>query len=176
MTVKQIADEFNLWQQIEIAANNILAEKSVSALLEGIARIPIHKSRATRRLGAYVSMGEKPICIRLQFAQEPDNLKQTFLHEVAHACDHLSRKKGYQSYQRAHGSSWKIWAKELGISPQCRGESPAVRQLHQQRLKLVAVCQKCGAEFHRVRRLNRNRSYTHNRCGGKIQPTNLHRT
>ena len=169
MTVKQIADELCLWQQIEIAANNILAKKSVSALLERVASIPIHKSRATRRLGAYVSMGETPICIRLQFAQEPDNLKQTFLHEVAHACDHLSRKKGYQSYQRAHGSSWKIWAKELGISPQCRGESPAVRQLHQQRLKLVAVCQKCGAEFHRVRRLNRNRTYTHNQCGGKIQ-------
>jgi len=176
MTVKQIADELCLWQQIEKAVNTILTGESASVLLEKTGQIPIQKSSATRRLGAYVSMGEKPVCIRLQFAQDPDNLKQTFLHEVAHACDHLSRKKGYQSYQRAHGSSWKIWAKELGISPQCRGESPAVRQLHQQRLKLVAVCQKCGAEFHRVRRLNRNRSYTHNRCGGKIQPTNLHKT
>ncbi|MCD6188006.1 MAG: SprT-like domain-containing protein, partial [Desulfuromusa sp.] len=160
MTVKQIADELCLWQHIEIAVNTILTKGSASVLLERIATIPVHKSRATRRLGAYVSMGETPVCIRLQFAQEPDNLKQTFLHEVAHACDHLSRKSGRPSYQRAHGSSWKIWAKELGISPQCRGESPAVRQLHQQRLKLVAICQKCGAEFHRVRRLNRNRTYT----------------
>ncbi|MDA3904103.1 MAG: hypothetical protein PF441_11730, partial [Desulfuromusa sp.] len=105
----------------------------------------------------------------LQFAQEPGNLQHTFLHEVAHACDHLSRKHGHQPYRRAHGSSWKVWAKALGISTQCCGESEAVRALHQQRLKLVAVCQKCGIEFHRVRRLNRNRTYTHNQCGGKIQ-------
>lgn len=176
MTVKQIADEFSLWQQIEVAASTILTQGSVPALLEKIATIPIHKSHATRRLGVYVSMGREPICIRLQFAQEADNLKQTFLHEVAHACDHLSRKAGLQPYRRAHGASWQTWAKELGISPQCCGESPAVRQLHQQRLKLVAICQKCGAEFHRVRCLNRNRTYTHHQCGGKIEPTNLHKT
>ncbi len=176
MIVKQIAAEYQLWQQIETAVNGILTGKTASVLLEKIGQIPIQKSRATRRLGAYVSLGKEPICIRLQFAQEPENLKQTFLHEVAHACDHLSRKSGRQSHRRAHGSSWKAWAKELGISPQCCGESEAVRQLHQQRLKLVAVCQKCGAEFHRVRRLNRNRTYTHNRCGGKIQPTKLHKT
>ncbi|MCD6582352.1 MAG: hypothetical protein J7K90_11165, partial [Desulfuromusa sp.] len=83
MTVKQIAAEFHLWQQIEKAVNSILTGESASVLLEKITQIPIHKSRATRRLGAYVSMGREPICIRLQFAQEPDNLKQTFLHEVA---------------------------------------------------------------------------------------------
>jgi len=170
MTVKQIADEFSLWQQIETAVNGILMEGSAPALLEKIARIPIHKSRATRRLGAYVSMGSEAVCIRLQFAQEADNLKQTFLHEVAHACDHLSRTKKQLAYRRAHGSSWKAWAKELGISPRCCGESEAIQQLHQQRVKLIAICQKCGAEFHRVRRLNRNRSYTHQNCGGKIKP------
>ena len=176
MTVKQIANKYQLWQQIEKAVNGILAEEAAPALLEKIGQIPIQKSWATRRLGAYVSLGKEPICIRLQFAQEPDNLKQTFLHEVAHACDHLSRKSGRQSYRRAHGSSWKTWAKELGIPPRSCGESEAVKKLHQQRLKLVAICQKCGAEFHRVRRLNRNRTYTHHRCGGKIQPTNLHKT
>ena len=176
MTVKQIATEFQLWQQIEKAVNGILSRESASVLLEKIGQIPIQKSRATRRLGAYVSMGKEPICIRLQFAQEADNLKQTFLHEVAHACDHLSRKGSCHSYRRAHGPSWKNWAMELGIPPRCCGESDAVKQLHQQRLKLVAICQKCGTEFHRVRRLNRNRTYTHDRCGGKIQPTNLHKT
>ena len=176
MTVKQIAEKYQLWQQIEKAVNGILTGGSASVLLEKIAQIPIHKSWATRRLGAYVSMGKDPICIRLQFAQEPDNLKQTFLHEVAHACDHLSREDNHQRYRRAHGLSWKTWAKELGISPRSCGESEAVKKLHQQRLKLVASCQKCGAEFHRVRHLNRNRTYTHNRCGGKIQPTNLHKT
>ncbi|MEA3545355.1 MAG: SprT-like domain-containing protein [Thermodesulfobacteriota bacterium] len=169
MTLKQIADEIGLWQQIEIAVNALLMDATAAVLLEQIASIPIRKSRATCRLGAYVSMGREPVCIRLQFAQEPDNLKQTFLHEVAHACDHLSRKGEYHSYRQVHGSGWKIWAAKLGISTQCSGESTAVSQLHQQRLKLVAICLNCGAEFHRVRRLNRNRNYTHQQCGGKIK-------
>ncbi|MDX2494671.1 MAG: SprT-like domain-containing protein [Desulfuromusa sp.] len=169
MTVKQIADEFSLWQEIETAVNGILVEGSAPDLLEKIAKIPIQHSRATRRLGAYISKGDEPICIRLQFAQEPDNLKHTFLHEVAHACDHLNRSNKPSTYRRAHGSSWKGWARALGISTQCSGESEAVRLLHQQRVKLIAVCQKCGAEFHRVRRLNRNRIYIHQNCGGKIK-------
>jgi predicted SprT family Zn-dependent metalloprotease len=169
MTVKQIADEFFLWQQIKTAINGMLKEGSAPSLVEQIAKIPIQKSRATRRLGAYVSLGGEPVCIRLQFAQEPDNLVHTFLHEVAHACDHLSCTGGRRAYRRAHGPSWKIWAGALGISTQSCGESEAVRALHQQRLKLVAVCQRCGLEFHRVRRLNRNRTYTHNSCGGKIR-------
>ena len=169
MTVKQIADEFQLWSQIETAIAGVLTEESVLIFLRRIARIPIQKSSATRRLGAYVSKGGEPICIRLQFAQEADILKQTFLHEVAHACDHLSRKGRRQAYRRAHGSSWKVWARALGGSTQCCGESEAVRALHLKRLKLVAVCQKCGFEFHRVRRLSRNRTYIHNQCGGKIR-------
>ena len=169
MTIKQIATELSLWQQIEKAVNGILPERHASALLEKIAKIPIKRSSATRRLGAYVSLASEPVCIRLQFAQEPENLKHTFLHEVAHACDHLNRKGVRQSDRRAHGSSWKKWAKALGISTACRGESSAVRALHQKRLKLVAVCQKCGMEFHRVRRLSRNRTYIHNQCGGKLR-------
>lgn len=176
MKVKQLATEFNLWQTIESAVAELLSRRTVAGFLAEIALIPIQKSRATRRLGVYVSMGKKPVCIRLQFAQEPDNLRQTFLHEVAHACDHLSRKGLRKSYRQGHGESWKMWARALGVSTSTSGESEAIRQLHQQRLKLVAVCQKCGAEFHRVRRLNRNRTYTHNRCGGKIQPTKLHKT
>jgi predicted SprT family Zn-dependent metalloprotease len=169
MTVKQHADELGLWPQIESAVEGMVSQRSTSALLTKVAQIPIQKSRATRRLGAYVSRGGEPVCIRLQFAQEPDNLKQTFLHEVAHACDHLSRKGWHKPYRRAHGPSWKSWAKALGISPLSCGESEAVRSLHQQRLKLVAVCQKCGAEFHRARRLNRNGTYTHQQCGGRIK-------
>jgi len=169
MTVKQIAIEFNLWQTIESAVAELLPRRAVAGFLAQIALIPIRKSRATRRLGVYVSMGRKPVCIRLQFAQEPDNLRQTFLHEVAHACDHLSRKGWRQEYRPAHGESWKNWARALGISTSTSAESEAVRQLHQQRLKLIGVCGKCGAEFHRVRRLNRTRIYTHEQCGGRIR-------
>ena len=168
MTVKQHAEEWGLWQHIEFAVEGMIAKRSVAGFLEKIASIPVQKSRATRRLGVYVSRGGEAVCIRLQFAQEPDNLKQTFLHEVAHACDHLSHKGWHKSYRRAHGPSWKSWAKALATSPHSCGESEAVRDLHQRRLKLGAVCQKCGAEFHRVRRLNRNGTYTHQQCGGRI--------
>ncbi len=169
MVIKQLAENLHLWQQIETAARSILSGKSVPVLLEKIATIPVNRSRATRRLGVYVSQGNRPICIRLQFAQEPENLRQTFLHEVAHACDHLSRKGWRKQYRQAHGESWKTWARALGVSTSTSGESEAVRKLHQQRLKLVGVCQKCGAEFRRVRRFNRRETYTHRCCGGEIR-------
>ena len=169
MTVKQIANKFNLWGQIELAVKDLLEDVSTTDFLVRIGEIPIKSSWSTRRLGAYVYMGGKPVCIRLQLAQEAENLQQTFLHEVAHACDHLSKKGGQQPYRLAHGPSWKNWAKKLGTSPQRYGESSAIMQLHQQRMKLVARCKKCGYEIHRVRRLNRNRVYFHNGCGGKIE-------
>jgi predicted SprT family Zn-dependent metalloprotease len=88
---------------------------------------------------------------------------------VAHACDHLSRKGWRKESRQAHGESWQTWSRALGVSTATSGESDAIRQLHQQRLKLVGVCQKCGAEFHRVRRFNRKGTYTHSRCGGTIR-------
>lgn len=167
MTVKQIAEEFQLWRQIEVAVNEMLPQRSVVHFLEKIAPIPIIRSSATRRLGAYVSKGREAVCIRLQFAQEADSLRQTFLHEVAHACDHLSHTKG-GIYRQAHGNSWKNWARALGVSTAASGESAALRKLYQQRLKLVGVCQVCGTEFRRVRRLDKKKKYTHNQCGGEI--------
>ena len=169
MVVKQLAEKLYRWQQIETAINNCFSGKRAIDLLKKIANIPIKSSRATHRLGVYVSQGNNPVCIHLQFAQEPENLNQTFLHEVAHACDHLSRKGWRKEYRQAHGESWKVWARALGVSTSTTGESEAVCQLHQQRLKLVGVCQKCGFEIHRVRRLNKKGTYTHSRCGGEIR-------
>ena len=170
MTVKQLAAEFDLWSQVETAVRGMQTGRPAADFLDRIARIPILPSRATRSLGCYMSRSGRAVCIRLQFAQEPDTLKQTFLHELAHACDHLSREPGRESYRLTHGSAWKRWALALGITTRRCGESEAVRKLHQKRMKLVAVCSKCGAEFHRVRSLNKNRLYSHNRCGGKIEP------
>ncbi len=169
MTVKRLADDFHLWQQIKLAVESQLKNAAAVDLLDKIAQIPVRRSRATRSLGAYVSKAGVPICIRLQFAQEYDRLKETFLHEVAHACDHLSRNQVFSPYRQAHGPSWRSWTTALRIPPQCSGESDAVRMLYRKRLKLVAVCLGCGAEFHRVRCLNRNRSYVHSTCGGKLQ-------
>ncbi len=163
--IKTLAETLGLWPQISEA----IARAGQKSLLQTIAQLPVRKSSATRSLGAYVSKGGKPLCIRLQFAQEIEQLKDTLLHEIAHACDHLAEQPG-QTYRRAHGPTWRAWANALGATAQRRGHSDSVALLHQQRLKVVAVCQNCGAEFKRLRRLNRRRHYTHPACGGRVLP------
>ena len=168
-TVRSLADQLNVWAQINGAACQILGVKEGAILLDGIAHLPVRRSRATRTLGSYASRAGKAWCIRLQFALEPDLLKETFLHELAHACDHLTNQPD-QNYRRAHGTGWKGWAAALGIEGRVRGQSEILSRLYRQKLKPVAVCRRCGAEFHRVRRLNRRRKYIHQVCGGQLDP------
>lgn len=167
MTVARLAMELGLWDSIKARILEFAPDRSAS-LLEQLAVLPVRRSRATRSLGAYVSREGVPVCIRLQFAQESENLKQTLLHEIAHACDHLISQPG-RHYRKAHGPAWQLWARALGTTADRRGNSEALRRLHQQRLKPVAVCRRCGAELLRVRRLNRRRSYLHVNCGGQLQ-------
>ncbi|WP_303722986.1 SprT-like domain-containing protein [Malonomonas rubra] len=167
MTVASLAQELGLWEEICENIHCFSGRKS-RRLIDRLATLPIQRSRATRRLGSYVTRNGRPFCIRLQFAQEPENLKQTLLHEIAHACDHFSTRFAIR-FRRAHGPSWQAWAKALGTSVKSCGRSEALDQLHRQRLKLVAVCQNCGAEFHRVRRLNQGRKYVHPSCGGPLR-------
>ncbi len=163
--VKYLAEQLGLWPQISAA----IARSGQTRLLQTIASLPVRKSSATRSLGAYVSKAGQPLCIRLQFAQETEQLKDTLLHEIAHACDHLYHQSD-KAYRRAHGPNWRAWAQALGATDQRCGHSESVAQLHRKRLKLVAVCQTCGAEFKRIRRLNRRRQYTHPACGGRVIP------
>ena len=163
MTVASLSRELGLWEDICENIRSFAGRKS-ARLIDLLAELPIERSHATRRLGSYVTRNGRPVCIRLQFAQEPENLKQTLLHELAHACDHLSVRFAGR-YRRAHGPSWQAWAEALGTSAKSCGRSQALDQLHRQRQKLVAVCQNCGAEFHRVRRLNQGRKYYHTTCG-----------
>lgn len=167
MTVKTLAIELGIWVDVCKKIDHFVGRKS-RRLLEQLAVLPVKRSRATRRLGCYVSQNGLPVCIRLQFAQEPANLVETLLHEIAHVCDHLSNQPARQ-YRRAHGPGWQAWAIALGTSPRSCGNSEALNQLHQKRLKLVAICQNCGAEFRRVRRLNRRRKYFHTECGGPLR-------
>ncbi len=168
MTVKQFALRDALWPQLATAIEGFLPGAAAGKLLLRIAEVPIQSSRATRSLGAYVSRAGLPVCIRLQFAQEADNLRETFLHELAHLCDHLSNQPG-KRYRRAHGPDWQQWAALLGIEAKRCGRSVALEKLYQQRLKPVAICQRCGAEFQRTRRLSQRRKYFHRSCGGRLQ-------
>ncbi|SHI97334.1 SprT-like family protein [Malonomonas rubra DSM 5091] len=169
MTVKTFAIKSGLWSQILRALDEQLDRRAAKELLLELESVPVHRSRAVRRLGCYVSRLGKPVCIRLQFAQEAELLAETFLHEVAHACDHLSRK-GRGKYSRAHGPQWCRWALALGIEPQVTGRSEQLDSLYAERLKVVAVCSRCGFELRRLRRLNRRGKYLHRECGGRLKP------
>jgi predicted SprT family Zn-dependent metalloprotease len=168
MTVELLARELGLWAALKRNVGTQAGERA-AALLEQLAGLPVRPSRATRSLGSYTSCDGIPVCIRLQFAQEPDNLSQTLLHEIAHVCDHLTRQPG-RRYRQAHGAGWQLWARTLGATTQRLGSSENLQRLYQQRIKLVAVCQRCGAKLHRARRLNRQRSYLHVTCGGQLRP------
>lgn len=167
LLVRDLAEQLGLWEQVDAAVRYICDAATDKELLYKLAAIRVVDSRATSRLGSYVYRGRDPICIRLQFAQEEECLRHTFLHEIAHACDHLHR--GWHRRRFGHGDPWRRWAQALGVDVCVSGSSSVVAGLHQRRKKLVAVCQGCGAEFYRVRRLNRRGNYVHPSCGGTLR-------
>nr|WP_320050994.1 SprT-like domain-containing protein [uncultured Desulfuromonas sp.] len=167
MTVYDFANRHGLWHRIEQAVAVLVPDGQT--FLERIRSVPVKASKATRSLGCYYSRGSEPRCIRLQFVQEPDALRQTFLHEVAHLCDHLLTFQG-KMYRGGHGKNWQHWAKSFKISSERCGHSPAVAKLHQERLKVVAVCERCQQPIYRQRRLPSRRQYLHAGCGGRLRP------
>lgn len=169
MTLGCLARQLGLMEQIEEGLLRHLGEGRCACLLSRILDLPVRKSRALRSLGSYVSRGGRPQEIRLQFAQEPQSLRQTLLHEVAHLCDHLIHQEG-RRYRRAHGPGWRLMVACLGCDASVRGSSDALGALRQQRLKLVAVCERCGAQFHRLRSFPKGRVYAHRGCGGRLLP------
>ena len=170
MTVVSLAEEFGLWRTICAVIRTELTTEQATALIDRLTRLPVKRSHAVQRLGSYVARGGEPQAIRLQFAQEPEQLRITFLHELAHACDHLSNQSG-RPYRQAHGTGWRRWMIAFGLPAESRGNSEALTALRERRLKVVAVCRRCGAEIKRLRRFDRRRRYLHTECGGKLLPT-----
>lgn len=165
MNVARFIKEKNLDSRIVAA----LKENGFDLRLpDSVAELPVQKTRAVTRFGSYVVRNARPVAIRLQFALPEDELIETFLHELAHCLDHLTNQKG-RSYRQAHGDGWKKWAAAFGIAPASCGKSATLHRLREQRLKVVAICQKCGFEVRRLRRFPRRRKYLHIECGGKLR-------
>jgi len=169
MTVIELAEQLGIAHPVAYAVRSMLSVAEAERLLQKLASLPVQRSHAVQRLGSYVSRGSEPEAIRLQFKQEEAQLCATFLHEIAHACDHLSHQSG-RPYRQAHGPGWQSWMAALGQPAQSRGNSAALSALRQQRLKVVAVCRTCGAEIRRLRCLDRRKRYVHTDCGGRLQP------
>jgi len=137
-------------------------------LLIQLQQLPLKKSHAVTRLGSYSCRGPDPLAIRLQFAQEQEQLIQTLLHEIAHFFDHQTRSSP-GNYSNPHGQSWKFWLHLIGADKE-PGRSVAMGLLYQQRLKPVARCKRCGQLLKRLRRLPQKKRWLHRECGGLLVP------
>ncbi len=167
-SVAEVAGELGVWELFSDAVARRLNPARAFALIERLGALPVRRSHAVGLLGSYVHRAGEPLAIRLQTAQEPALLRTTLLHELAHACEHLTAANPGR-HRCTHGPDWRQWAEAFGIAPLRTARSAALGALRTARLKPVAVCEKCGCVFHRLRRLPRRRQWLHPQCGnGKV--------
>lgn len=170
LTVELLARQSGVWEAFADGIATQLGSAGAAELMERLGKLSVRTSRATGLLGSYVHRGGEPLYIRLQPLQEPELLRTTLLHELAHACEHLTAPQPHR-HRCGHGPIWRAWALAFGIAPQRRGHSTALNTLRQNRLKPVAVCERCGCIFRRLRRLPARRSWVHPECGnGRVVP------
>lgn len=163
-TVAGVAEELAVWVPFVRGVEARLEPAAARILIERLVALPVRASHAVGLLGSYVHRGGEPVAIRLQLAQERSLLGVTLLHELAHACEHLTAANP-QRHRCSHGAHWRVWAEAFGIAPERASRSVALGALRAARLKPVAVCEKCGCVFHRLRRLPRRRQWLHPQCG-----------
>lgn len=169
-TVQAMADELDVWDRFVRGVGSRLDDGRAKALVERLATLSVRPSHAVGLLGSYVHRGDAPLGIRLQLCQEPGLLGTTLLHELAHVCDHLTAADP-RRHRCTHGPAWRRWAVAFGIEPARTAHSLALRELRRERLKPVAVCERCGCVFQRLRRLPRRRRWVHPECGnGRVVP------
>ncbi|NJC87753.1 MAG: SprT family zinc-dependent metalloprotease [Desulfuromonas sp.] len=174
-TVREVAEDLDAWETFVRGVDARLDEGRAQSLIARLALLPVRSSRATGLLGSYAHRGGEPLCIRLQPLQEPELLRTTLLHELAHACEHLTSPQPHR-HRCSHGPSWRAWALAFDIAPKGSGRSPVLNNLRQERLKPVAVCERCGCVFQRLRRLPARRSWVHPECGnGRVVPLSTDR-
>jgi predicted SprT family Zn-dependent metalloprotease len=166
-TVGELLYFLGLFESLQGRVNDVLGNRAESLLIQ-LRQLPLKKSHAVTRLGSYSCRGAEALSIRLQFAQELEQLEQTLLHEVAHFLDHQTRDtRG--PYRNPHGRSWRYWLELVG-GDGATDSSAAMSSLYRQRLKPVARCKRCGLLLKRLRRLPRKQRWLHRDCGGLLVP------
>jgi hypothetical protein len=168
--VEYLAKKHEVWECFVRGVCCRLPSEDAKPLILCLGHLPVRASHAVGLLGAYLHRGPTPLGIRLQPRQEPAQLGITLLHELAHACDHLTAVDPSR-HRCSHGPGWRRWAQAFAIDPVTAGHSPALAALRRARLKPVAVCERCGTVFHRLRRLSGRRRWVHPQCGnGRVLP------
>jgi hypothetical protein len=111
--------------------------------------------RLKRRLGD-ARFREQLITINPALRAIPDQHRDTFLHEAAHAM--VGRAAG-------HGLQWKLAARLLGARPEAREFVPEALAV----MPWVAHCPRCQVNVGgRVRRPQSHRRYTHTKCRTEV--------
>jgi predicted SprT family Zn-dependent metalloprotease len=90
-----------------------------------------------------------------------DRLRDTLLHELAHAVAGTGE---------GHNWRWMQAARLLGANPKrCYTQAEAAKLgIERAARRLVAACGTCGYKVHRRRALAKGRRYEHVRCGGEL--------
>jgi predicted SprT family Zn-dependent metalloprotease len=147
------------------AAMDVLARRDLLGLPV------VFNSRLRSTLGRYRSRinrhtGEEfPVDIQLNAKlrlEGPVQLRDTFLHEVAHLI---------AGHAAAHGYAFKRACRLVGrdTGARCAAADRPNRVIERAPLKVVAECERCGYVIKRRKRLPRTKEYTHSGgCGGRI--------
>jgi len=126
------------------------------------------RTLGTTRVRSGAATGTIRISRHLVTDGTPDMLRDTLLHEIAHAVAYVRHGRAAMNHGplwRAVAREWRAVARELGARPEatCRA-GPLVPAPH------VLVCGRCGAEVGLYRRPKHPaEAYRHKGCGGRFR-------
>lgn len=136
---------------------------------EDILAIPVYvNTRLRTTLGMACSnrnTGERWIEVHKCVFADPDQMRDTLAHEIAHH---------WAGIPSGHNWVWKAHARALGHSGNRCATAQAAQSIGITRppkrpLKIVAECERCDYVIERRRRLPNSKQYTHRGCGGRIK-------
>lgn len=145
--------------------------------MDSLRLCPVRWRKTVRRLGSFRvdALGEISITINSRLNGRADRLEQlrdTFLHEVAHAVVYLrgDHKRDFGH----HGPLWRSAARALGANPAALAFGQVAAAVVAEGRKPVAKCLGCGAVLIKGRRYPRNAKLIHTRkadgspCGAEL--------
>ena len=163
-----------LWPSVETGLRSVASEfgrrdsEFVAAAEIVFSRWKVRPSRSVTRFGSVTPRTRTMRITALDCSR--DARRDTILHEVAHvlAGELLAAREN-------HGPKWQTIARALGARPERTGRDARFRvssdALREQRLKVVARCDRCQFEIRRMRRSQRDwRRFLHRDCGGRLHP------
>ena len=113
-------------------------------------------SRRLKRTAGYIYYGKKLILLNPVLQKNAEAMRNTFLHEVAHAI-------AWDKFRHnGHGLVWYRIAKDIG----CDGRrTHSISEIYDA-LRVTATCRRCGRKWKMARAARGPR--VHTECGGEV--------